>query len=160
MASLPILRWRALDDSGDPISGAKLNFYEAGTATPLDTYSDEALSSANANPVVADGDGWFGEIYMKTDQAYKVTYTDASDVSIWEVDNINAGALMSNTFETRIAQASIFECYAKHEIGSQLAMMSLILDNCAETISWPTRGLVPRCQSSGCADGRTTSNCV
>ena len=38
--------------------------------------------------------------------------------------------------ETHNAQASIFDCYAKHEIGSQLAMMSSILDNCAELISW------------------------
>ncbi len=38
--------------------------------------------------------------------------------------------------ETRNAQASIFDCYAKHEIGNQLAMMSKILDNCAELIDW------------------------
>jgi hypothetical protein len=36
--------------------------------------------------------------------------------------------------ETRNAQASIFDCYAKHEIGKQLAMMSDILDHCAEMI--------------------------
>jgi IS5 family transposase len=38
--------------------------------------------------------------------------------------------------ETRNAQASIFDHYAKHEIGNQLAMMSTILDNCGELISW------------------------
>jgi transposase, IS5 family len=38
--------------------------------------------------------------------------------------------------ETHNAQASIFDCYAKHEIGKQLAMMSDILDNCGEVISW------------------------
>jgi IS5 family transposase len=38
--------------------------------------------------------------------------------------------------ETRNAQASIFDCYAKHEIGNQLAMMSEILDNCADLIDW------------------------
>ncbi len=38
--------------------------------------------------------------------------------------------------ETRNAQASIFDCYAKHEIGKQLAMMSDILDHCAEMIDW------------------------
>jgi IS5 family transposase len=38
--------------------------------------------------------------------------------------------------ETRNAQASIFDCYAKHEIGNQLAMMSQILDNCADLIDW------------------------
>jgi len=38
--------------------------------------------------------------------------------------------------ETRNVQASIFDHYAKHEIGSQLAVMSSILDNCGERISW------------------------
>jgi len=38
--------------------------------------------------------------------------------------------------ETRNAQASIFDCYAKHEIGNQLAMMSEILDHCAELVGW------------------------
>jgi len=38
--------------------------------------------------------------------------------------------------ETHNAQASIFDRYAKHEIGNQLAMMSDILDNCGEVISW------------------------
>jgi IS5 family transposase len=38
--------------------------------------------------------------------------------------------------ETRNAQASIFDCYAKHEIGSQLAVMSDILDHCAEMVGW------------------------
>ncbi len=36
--------------------------------------------------------------------------------------------------ETRNPQASIFDCYAKHEIGSQLAMMSDILENCDDLI--------------------------
>ena len=38
--------------------------------------------------------------------------------------------------ETRNAQASIFDHYAKHEIGNQLAMMSTLLDNCGKLISW------------------------
>ncbi|RLQ21324.1 ISNCY family transposase [Seongchinamella sediminis] len=38
--------------------------------------------------------------------------------------------------ETRNAQASIFDHYAKHEIGNQLAMMSGILDGCEELLSW------------------------
>lgn len=81
---------RALDANGAPISGAKLNFYEAGTSTPKDTYSDKALTTANANPVVADSDGWFGRIYLATTGTrYKVQFTDASDVEIWAEDNVD-----------------------------------------------------------------------
>lgn len=38
--------------------------------------------------------------------------------------------------ETRNAQASIFDCYAKHEIGKQLAVISDILDNCPGLVDW------------------------
>jgi IS5 family transposase len=52
--------------------------------------------------------------------------------------------------ETRNAQASIFDRYAKHEIGNQLAMMSDILDNCAELIDWVEADLISKgAQSTG-----------
>lgn len=69
--------FQVLDGNGDPYSGALLNFYETGTSTRLDTYSDNALSSANANPVVADSAGRFGDIFLKP-QDYKVVLTDSS----------------------------------------------------------------------------------
>lgn len=76
----------AFDANGDPISGAKLYFYEAGTSTPLATYSDAALTVANSNPVIADSAGRFGEIFLLDDVAYKAVLTDASDVTIWTAD--------------------------------------------------------------------------
>jgi IS5 family transposase len=52
--------------------------------------------------------------------------------------------------ETRNAQASIFDRYAKHEIGNQLAMMSDILDNCGEAIGWVESDLIDeRAQLTG-----------
>ena len=81
--TFPILQ--ALDNNADQISGAKLNFFEAGTSTPLDTFSDEGLTVANANPVVADSAGRFGEIWLKA-QDYKVVFTDAADATIWTQD--------------------------------------------------------------------------
>lgn len=83
--------FQALDGNGDPISGAKLNFYQTGTSTPLDTYSDNALSTANANPVVADSAGRFGDIFLQV-QDYKVVYTDASDVVIDTLDPVHGAA--------------------------------------------------------------------
>lgn len=76
-----------LDNTGAPISGAKLNFYETGTATPKNTFSDEALSSANANPVVTDTNGRPGPIYLTTG-AYKVVITDASDNTLETIDPV------------------------------------------------------------------------
>ena len=66
-------------------SGAKLNFYEAGTTTRLATYTDSALSVAHTNPVVADGNGVFAAIYLQNKE-YKIVLTDSDDVVIWTVD--------------------------------------------------------------------------
>ena len=71
----------ALDTDGDPIAGAKLEFFESGTSTPLDTYTEETLTTANANPVIADSAGRFPDIFMQS-KNYKVVLKDASDVTI------------------------------------------------------------------------------
>lgn len=76
-----------LDNNGKPISGAKLNFYESGTTNPLDTFSDENLTSANPNPVIADSAGRFGDIWLK-EENYRVVLTDAADVPIWTRDPV------------------------------------------------------------------------
>ena len=52
--------------------------------------------------------------------------------------------------ETRNAQASIFDHYAKHEIGNQLATMSGILDDCADLVGWVATDLISKgTQSTG-----------
>lgn len=76
------------DDSGIVLNGGLLYFYETGTSTPLDTYSDKNLSSANANPVVADSAGRFGDIFLKN-QEYKVVLKDSAGTTIWTADPVS-----------------------------------------------------------------------
>ena len=76
------------DANGNPLSGAKLNFYRSGTTTPQDTYSDEGLTVANTNPVVADSAGRFGDIFLQP-LAYKVVLTDSGDVVVWTADPVS-----------------------------------------------------------------------
>ena len=54
-------------------NGYKLYFYETGTTTPLDTFSQSDLAPGheNTNPVVADSNGLFGPIYLKATPDYK-----------------------------------------------------------------------------------------
>jgi hypothetical protein len=73
--------------SGRLGAGYKLRFYESGTSTPLDTYSNAALTTANANPVVADANGTFDDIHL-LNVPYKVTLTDDDDVEIWSADPV------------------------------------------------------------------------
>lgn len=105
-SSLPVLKQDIRDVNGSGLSGALMYFYEAGTSTPYDTWSDEALTSANANPVVADGNGFFGEIYLDPDQTYKVVVKTSSGSTIYSVDNINAVQLTSSSLAARLKQVA------------------------------------------------------
>ena len=72
---------------GSPINaGAKLYFYQTGTTTPQNTYSDSALTTPNANPVVADSNGLFGPIYLLATPDYKAILKDSSGTTIWTTD--------------------------------------------------------------------------
>lgn len=84
------------DGNGAPLAGAKLYFYESGTSTPLDTYSDADLTTANTNPVVADSAGRFGDIFLQP-EPYKVVLKDASDVTIWTADPVGPGDISDDT---------------------------------------------------------------
>lgn len=81
----------ALDTNVAVEALAELNFYEAGTTTPLDTYTDSALSVAHANPAIADANGQFAPIYLQA-ASYKVDLTAASagaSLPGYPVDNID-----------------------------------------------------------------------
>jgi hypothetical protein len=92
----------AFDSNGDPISGAKLYFYQTGTSTPQDTFSDSALSTANANPVVADSAGRFGDIFLSASPAYKVVLKDASDVTIDTWDPVAPAAATAEATQNQV----------------------------------------------------------
>lgn len=73
--------------TGEPLPGALLYFYESGTSTPLDTFSDDALSIPNANPVEADQYGVFGDIFLQQ-QSYRAVLTDADGDEVWSADPV------------------------------------------------------------------------
>jgi len=83
----PTIRQRFFDSSGNPLAGGKVYTYEAGTTTPLATYSDSSESNPNTNPIILDSDGycdmWF------TDAAYKIVLKDSNDVEEFTRDNIS-----------------------------------------------------------------------
>ena len=100
------------DSSGGVEAGAKLEFFESGTSTNLDTFSDDALSSANANPVGADSAGRFGAIFLK-DQDYKVTLSTSADVQIWSADPVRGGVdnLADDTIRSSLSTTGSANAY-------------------------------------------------
>lgn len=85
------VRYIALDSDGNPISGAKLTTYAAGTTTPLATYSNVSLTTSNANPVVADAGGLFGPVFF-ANVSYKLVLTESDGTAVWTQDNVSGAA--------------------------------------------------------------------
>lgn len=85
MALLYNPRFVAFDANGDPISGAKLYTYDSvATSTPKETYSDAARTVEHENPVVADTNGVFPQIFGAEGDGYYLVLKDADDVLVDE----------------------------------------------------------------------------
>ena len=67
-------------------AGAKLEFFLTGTTTQADIYTDDDLTVAHSNPVIADSAGVFAPIYLDPDVTYKVTLSDSADVLQYTAD--------------------------------------------------------------------------
>ncbi len=92
----PVPYLHPINGSGTPYPAAKLYFYVAGTTTPLDTYSDKDLSVPNANPVVADANGMFGQIFLGSG-TYDVVLKTSADATIWTAEDVAAAAVSAAT---------------------------------------------------------------
>lgn len=74
-------------NTGAVLASGKLYSYACGTTTLQSTYSDRAVSSANANPTILDSAGR-ATIYL-SGQCYKFKLDTSADVTIWTVDNVD-----------------------------------------------------------------------
>lgn len=80
---------------GRPLSGAKLFTYVTGTSTPKPVYTDPALTTPHANPVIADASGTWPSMYPEGG-LYRLVLTDAADVVIYTDDDVE-GATTNGT---------------------------------------------------------------
>jgi len=76
------------DDDNKILSGGKVFYFNAGGSTPKTTYSDEAETIANPNPVILDAAGRLPNVFF-TGTAKQVL-KDLNDVQIWERDNVGS----------------------------------------------------------------------
>lgn len=77
------------DENGNPLDGGKLEFFITATSTPQDTFSDDGLTVANANPKILDGAGRAGDIFLTTAD-YKVVLKKSDDTVVWTADPVRA----------------------------------------------------------------------
>jgi hypothetical protein len=77
------------NNDGLPLNAGKIFTYQAGSTTPLATYTDSSGLIANTNPIILGTDGrppstiWLSEGFF-----YKFVLTTAADVTIQTYDNI------------------------------------------------------------------------
>jgi hypothetical protein len=90
------------DNNGNPLSGGKIYTYEAGTSTPLATYTSSFGTTAHTNPIVLDAGGRVpngGEIWNQL-RLYKFVLKTSTEVLIATYDNVgsnfNATAIIAN----------------------------------------------------------------
>jgi len=90
------------DNNGNPLSGGKLETYQAGTSTPLATYTSSTGNTAHTNPIVLDSAGRVpgGEIWLNFAYLYKFVVKTSTNVLIATYDNIggsfNASPIIAN----------------------------------------------------------------
>ena len=78
-----------LDNDGIPLNGGKIYTYQAGSTTPLATYTDSAGLVANANPIILGTSGRPpSEIWLTEGYYYKFILKDSNDVTISTYDNL------------------------------------------------------------------------
>jgi len=76
-------------NDGLPLAGGKLQTYQAGSTTPLATYTDNGGLIANTNPIILGTSGRPpADIWLLDGFFYKFVLSDASDVVIQTYDNI------------------------------------------------------------------------
>ena len=97
MASLsPPPKLQFFGTDGLPLVGGKLYTYQAGTTTPIATYTDNTQSSQNTNPIILDSAGQ-ANVWLVDTTTYKYILRDPDDVLLFTVDYVSV-PVTTNSF--------------------------------------------------------------
>lgn len=99
---------------GQVAAGAKVYVYQTGTTTPVTTYSDAALTTPHAHPIVADSNGEV-VFFVGATVALKISMYTSADVLIRTIDPVYPAA--NYTSGGSAAEASIVAA-ATTDLGS------------------------------------------
>lgn len=76
-------------NNGAPLNGGKIYTYQAGSSTPLATYTSNTGLVANTNPIILGTDGRpANQIWLTDGFFYKFILKDSDDVTIQTYDNL------------------------------------------------------------------------
>lgn len=85
--TIPLSLTQQFNSLGEPLSGGRLYFFEAGTTTPQTAYQDSSLTIEYPNPIELDSAGRLPFFYL-ADGFIKIRLTDEDGVEQLAADNI------------------------------------------------------------------------
>jgi len=87
----PVLNDQIITATGAPAVGWKILSYQAGTSTPLATYTTSTGNVAHGNPEQIDTLGYVqqGPLWLESGKSYKLVLTDANDAVQKTIDNVS-----------------------------------------------------------------------
>lgn len=92
---LPALKPRFFDSNGDPLAGGKLFVYVANSVTPTTTWSDQAMTQPNSNPIILDANGE-ANVWILEATLYKFVLKDVDDVVQYTLDEVSVSGTGAN----------------------------------------------------------------
>jgi hypothetical protein len=93
---------------GLPLSGGTITTYQAGSTTQLATYTTNAGTIANSNPIVLGANGiTSNEIWLQLGYSYKFVIQDSSGNTIQTLDNLYPIAQASSSSSVTIPSGLI-----------------------------------------------------
>lgn len=116
---------RVLDDNGNPISGAKMNFYATGSTTAATWFTDQAGTTPGTNPLVADSTGKLAPAYLDPDTTYRVKLTDSTGATtIFDVDPVRG-------YDQGAVQTAATEAFASETAAAASAVAAAASETAA-----------------------------
>jgi microcystin-dependent protein len=77
------------DNNGLPLAGGLIYQYQAGSSTPLATYTTNNGTIPNSNPIILDSAGRTPqEIWMQTGYTYKLVIQTSTGITLQTLDNL------------------------------------------------------------------------
>jgi hypothetical protein len=162
--------WQFFDDNGVPLTGGKLYTYEAGTSTPLTTYTTSAGNVANANPIVLDAAGRTpSEVWLTEGDLAKFVVKTSSEVLIGTYDDISgvndfaaaAAAILADLANTSdIAKGDALVGFKQASISAVYsgAVAKTVHDKLIEFVSiWD---FIPKTEWAALQAGTSTYDCL
>jgi len=116
----PLFNDAQLDNNGLPLSGGLVNWYIAGTTTPVIVYTESSGSIANTNPVVLNTRGEpSNPIWLQAGNVYKAVLNDSLGNLIRTVDNISG---VNDTSVPIISEWVLYSGAATYISGSSFSV--------------------------------------